>query len=292
MILVRDHYIRTWNFPDINAVATLGPSEPFRYRQHAERTMKVGLSPLVRAAACIVVALAAHAVGAAEIRVLSTPTLKTALSDLRAEFDRSSGHRLVMQFDSVAALKRRIEGGEKFDVTVLLPSAIDDLVLQNKVVRQSVSIVARASVGVAVRADDPHPSIGTVDDLKKLLADSGAYAYAADSASGKYFLKMLERLELPNAQAKLKAVPGGAVIDAIARGDADLTVITVPNIVGVPGVRLAGLLPEALQNHTTFSAAIAASLPDDEPARAFLEFLRSEAAGQALVRRGFERVAP
>ena len=245
-----------------------------------------------RAVACIAFGAAAAAVGAAEVRVLSTPTLKTALIDLQPEFERATGHRLVMQFDSVAALKRRIEDGERFDVAVLLPAAIGDLERQHRLAQKSAAILARASVGIAVRADDRHPPVRSTEELKQLLADSASYAYAADSASGAYFLKVLDSLAMPDARARLKVVPGGKVIDAIARGDADLTVITVPNIVGVPGVRLAGLLPEELQNHTDFSAAIAASLADEAPARALIQFLKSDAAGAVFVRRGFERVVP
>lgn len=246
----------------------------------------------LQAVVCIAFGVAAGFAAAAEIRVLSTPTLKSALSDLQPEFERATGHRLVMQFDSVAALRRRIEAGEQFDVTVLLPAAISDLERQHRLAEKSSSILARASVGIAVRADDRHPSVRSMDEFKQLLADSASYAYAADSASGAYFLKVLDRLQMPDARAKLKVVPGGGVIEAIVRGEADLTVITVPNIVGVRGVRLAGLLPEELQNHTDYSAAMAASLGDESPAHALLQFLRSDAAGVVFVRRGFERVAP
>lgn len=245
-----------------------------------------------RVAACVAVGLATAIADAADIHVLSTPTLKSVLLDLQPEFERTTGHRLLMQFDSVSALKRRIEAGEPFDVTVLLPAAISDLERQHRVAEKSAFVLARASVGIAVRADDPHPPVRSIDDLKRLLADSNSFAYAADSASGAYFLKVLDSLQVPDARTKLKVVPGGRVIDAIARGEADLTVITAPNIVGVPGVRLAGLLPEELQSRTEFSAALAAAASDEASARSLLQFLKSEAAGAVFVRRGFERVAP
>ena len=57
----------------------------------------------------------------AEIRVLSTPTLKTTLDELGPKFERATGHKLVTKFDAVAVLKRQIEAGETFDA-ILLPA--------------------------------------------------------------------------------------------------------------------------------------------------------------------------
>ena len=246
------------------------------------------LTSLRTAMTCVLFVIVGHA-AAADIRVLSTPTLKTALDDLRPEFERATGHHLVLQFDSVAALKRRIESGEAFDLALLLPAAIDDLAAQRLVRAASATPIARAAVGVAVRAGAPHGAVESVKGLRDLLLQSKSFAYAADSASGAYFLKVLDALEIPQLRSRLRPVPGGAVIEAIARGDADVTIITTPNIVGVAGVELAGLLPTSLQNYTTFVGAVAAPLDDSAPAYALLKFLKSDSARDVLTRRGFER---
>src|SRR5437879_2083248 len=104
---------------------------------------------------------------AAEIRVLSTPTLKTTLDELGPKFERATGHKLVTKFDAVAALKRQIEAGEMFDVTILLPVAIDDLIKQGKVVGRT--DISRSAVGVAVRAGTSKPDVGSIDALKCTL---------------------------------------------------------------------------------------------------------------------------
>jgi molybdate transport system substrate-binding protein len=250
--------------------------------------MRSVIFSLRSAIACLLAVVVAHA-AAADILVLSTPTLKTALEDLRPGFERSTGHRLVMQFDSVAALKRRIEAGEAFDLALLLPTAIDDLAKQRLVRPESKTSIARAGVGVAVQAGAAHGAVESVEGLRDLLLLSKSFAYAADSASGAYFLKVLDALEIPQARSRLRPVPGGAVVEAIARGEADVTIITVPNILGVAGVELAGLLPASLQSYTTFVGAVAAPLDDGAPAYALLRFLKTDAARDALARRGFER---
>ena len=84
------------------------------------------LAAVARVALWLALSQAATA-WAADIKVLSTPTLKSTLAELGPQFERTSGHRLLIKYDSAAALKRQIEAGEAFDVTILLPPLIDDL---------------------------------------------------------------------------------------------------------------------------------------------------------------------
>ena len=147
-------------------------------------------------------------------------------------------------------------------------------------------------MGVAIRTGAKRPDVSSVEGLKGALTRAESYAYAADSASGAYFVKLLERLDVPNAQAKLKAVAAGAVMDAVAHGEAELTIITVPNIVGVPGVALAGRLPDALQNYTTFVGAVSSKTVVSAPARELLRSLAAPESTAAFAQHGLERLVP
>ncbi len=228
----------------------------------------------------------------ADIIVFSTPTLRHALEELAPEFERSTGHRLVATYDSAAALQRRIAAGAEFDVALLLPGLIDDLAKHGRVDPASATPLARAAAGVAVHTGLPVPDVATVPALKAALIQARSYAYGPDSASGGYFVQLLDRLQVPDAHAKLRPVAGGHVMAAVASGDADLTVITIPNIVGVPGVTLAGKLPDSLQKYTVFAAGVAASAPASAPGRELIRFLMSPPATAAFERHGLERATP
>ena len=78
----------------------------------------------------------------------------------------------------------------------------------------------------------------------------------------------------------------------MARGDAELTVITVPNIIGTPGLELAGLLPPELQNYTVFTAGEAAHSGASQAVKVFLDFLGGPEATAVLKAKGLERVRP
>lgn len=253
--------------------------------------MRISLLPKLLMIVLLLVADAGFA-SAAEVKVFSTPTLKSAMDVLGPQFERATGHKLMLTYNSAAALKHRIEGGEPFDVAILLPPMVDDLARQGRVATGTRTDVARSVVGVAIHAGLPKPDVNTVDALRQTLLHAKSISYAADSASGAYLVGLLDRLGIAaEAKPQLKVVPGGRVIEAVASGEAELTVITVPNIVGVPGVELAGLLPAELQHYTVFSAAIAAQPKDAKAAEALVKFLMSPQATSVLETKGLERIA-
>jgi len=169
-----------------------------------------------------------------EIKVLSTPTMKSSLQELGPTFERQTGHRLATRFDNAATLKRQVEAGEPFDVLILLPAQIDDLIGQGRIVAATRTDVAKAMVGMAMRADLPPIDISTVDAFKVALLGVRSLSWSPESASGAYFVGLLDRLGIAErVKPRLVAVPGGEVVEAVAKGSADATVITVPNIVDV-----------------------------------------------------------
>lgn len=247
---------------------------------------------IVAAAFVIAAYLGPLSAAADEIVVFSTPSLKPVLDHLGPKFEGSTRHTLKINYAAVAALKREIDGGAAFDVALLLPAPVDDLIKEGKAVRASRTDLAVALVGVAVRKGIPRPDVSSTDALRRSLLSTNSAAYGADSASGKYFLSLIDRLGIgPQMQAKLKTVSGNPV-EAVARGDADLTVITVPNIITVQEVELAGLLPSPLQNATTYTAVVSAAAENSATANAFIQYLSSADATAAFIANGLQRPMP
>ena len=61
------------------------------------------------------------------LRVLVSNGMKGSLEELRPQCEKAVGRSLAIQFGSTAALKKRIEMGEAFDVTIITTEAIGDL---------------------------------------------------------------------------------------------------------------------------------------------------------------------
>ncbi|HEV8096708.1 MAG TPA: substrate-binding domain-containing protein, partial [Burkholderiales bacterium] len=99
---------------------------------------------------------------AAEIKVLASPGVRGAVSELVPQFERATGHKVVTDFVVIAVIKRRIEAGEPFDIAIPSPELIDDLVKQGKVAADTRTVFGRTGLGVAVRKGIPKPDISTV----------------------------------------------------------------------------------------------------------------------------------
>ena len=229
---------------------------------------------------------------AAEIKVLTAGAFKQVLLALLPDFERTTGHKVRVENDTVGALSKRIAGGEAFDLAVLTPAAVNDLSGKGKFVAGSRVNLARVGVGVVVKEGAPKPDIGSVDAFKRALLAAGSVAYidpAAGGSSGIYVAGLLDKLGISGeVKPKAKLIPGGAVAEHIARGEAELGIHQISEILPVKGVTLVGPLPAEIQNYTVYAAGIGAQAKEGEAAKALLKALSGPAAAEVRKSRGME----
>jgi molybdate transport system substrate-binding protein len=211
----------------------------------------------------------------AELKVLSAGAVKAVVSELAAQFERETGHTVRIDFDTVGALRRRA-GSEAADVLILTDVAVDDLTGRG-IVPGTRTDLARVGIGVAVKEGAPRPDISTPEAFKRAIMAASSIVYVDPSkgaTSGIHFASVLERLGIAE-QVKGKTLlwPGGFAAEAVAKGQAELCVHQISEILPVPGVVLVGPLPKELQKVTTYSAGLAAQSQSPEAARAFLAYL-------------------
>ena len=228
--------------------------------------------------------------GASEIKVLSTIALGQAWHELRPRFE-ATGHTLTLVLGTSGGINKRVADGETGDVIVSTSGGIEGLAKAGKVTAGTSVPVARSQVGLAVLKGAPRPDISTPEALKRTLLAAKAVAYsdpAGGGASGIHLARVLDRLGISqqvNARAKLgRAVPNG---EALVRGEADIAVQQIPELLSVPGVEVIGPLPGDLGNTTTFSAALLATTRDPAAAKALVDFLRSPETVATLKAKGF-----
>jgi molybdate transport system substrate-binding protein len=174
----------------------------------------------------------------------------------------------------------RIKGGETADLAILIGPAIDQLLKQGKAKAGSRADLARVGNGVSVRAGAPKPDIGSVDAFKRALLEAKSVAYSSTGASGIYFEGLIQRLGIADQmKAKLKPVPGAAG-ELVAKGEAELAVQQISELVAVPGTELVGPFPPELQDVTVFSAAVFADSKQAAAAQALVKFLSTPAAAR------------
>ena len=250
------------------------------------RIVLLGLAMVVMAAG------APRGAAGAEIKVLTAGAFKQVLLALLPDFERTSGHKVTVENDTVGALTKRIEGGEAFDLAVLTPKAVDDLAKEGKFAAGSRVNLARVGVGVVVKDGTPKPDISSVAAFKQALLAAKSVAYidpAAGGSSGIYVAGLLDKLGIAGeVKPKAKLIPGGAVAEHVAKGEAELGIHQISEILPVKGVTLVGPLPAEIQNYTVYAAGIGAHAKESDAAKALLKTLTSPAAAEVLKSKGME----
>ena len=242
-------------------------------------------------AACLVLA-ATPAAHADNLKLLTTGAFKPAAQDIVAAFERQTGHKVNIVNDTAGALRQRVAGGEKFDVLVLTQEGLDGLVGTRKIDDSSITPLAKVGIGVGVPLSAPQPNIASVEGLRRTLLEARAVAYidpASGGTSGIYLAKLFQTMGIgPEIAKKAVLVRGGAAAERVARGEADIALQQASEIKMVPSVKFAGLLPEQVQNYTTYSGAIAADTTVLQAATALMAALSDPSADAILKRRGLE----
>jgi molybdate transport system substrate-binding protein len=231
-------------------------------------------------------------VAGTEIKLMSSGGLKAVIAELSEAFQGAGSHKLLAVFGPPAAIKTRIEGGEAVDVAVMSQALIDDLVKQRKLSADGRVTLARSGLGLAVGAGAPKPDISTVEKFKRVLLEAKSLVYtdpAGGGASGIHFAKVIAQLGIAqevNAKARLNS--GSYNAEFVARGEAELAIQQISEILPVKGAELVGPLPEGVQLITAFAAAIGANTKARPAAEQLIGFLGSDEARRVIRANGME----
>ena len=172
---------------------------------------------------------------------------------------------------------------------ILSAEAIDDLVSQGSVVAGSKVDLARSAIGVAVRKGAKKPDIGSPDALKRALLAAKSVSHSKTGMSGIHFATVPAHLGIAD-EMKSKIVipdPGTPVGEVVARGDAEIGIQQISELLPVDGVEIVGPLPAELQKITTFSAGVLAAAKEPATAGELVKYLAAEAP-RLLKEKGLE----
>lgn len=224
------------------------------------------------------------------ITALASNGIKAVLDDLSPQFERATGQKLTLEYDLAANLKRRIDGGERFDLAIVTPAVADDLVKSGKLAAATRTTIARSILSVAIRAGASKPDIRTSDGFKRALLDAKAVAYAREGASGAGFMQATEKLGIADRVKKMPVASGEAVGQAVVRGDATYGILPLSEILPVNGAEVLGPFPPDVRTYVVMVAAVSSSSGNAKAANSLIDFMTAPAANATIVRHGMERV--
>jgi molybdate transport system substrate-binding protein len=216
---------------------------------------------------------------AAEIKVIAGGSMTASMNALAAPFEKASGHKLSIHFDSTPNIIARVNSGTPFDVVVVPVDVFKDATAKARFAPGPTVDIARVGYGVIVRTGAPKPDISTPDAFKTALLAAPSIAFLPASAAGAYVTKVFERLgisEEMKAKTKVQAAPA-QIAPAVAKGEAELGVF-LTNVLVAPGVELVGPFPGDLQQELVFTSAVAADTKEADAAKALIDYLKTQEA--------------
>ncbi|MEP7031175.1 MAG: molybdate ABC transporter substrate-binding protein [Pseudolabrys sp.] len=214
----------------------------------------------------------------ADIKVISAGAVHSMVTALGPEFERDTGNKLNLNFNTAGAMRDRIKGGETCDLVILSESIIADLAKLGFVVPGSITDLGRTVTGVMVREGAPLPDISTPEAFKQALLNAKSVAYTDPKSGGSggiVFAAMLEQLGIADAVNK-KAVFGNRGTEsaqAVADGRAEIGTTFISEALPVKGAKVVGPLPGHLHNANTYTAAVHAKAVSSDAAMAFIRYL-------------------
>jgi molybdate transport system substrate-binding protein len=167
-------------------------------------------------------------------------------------------------------------------------SPVDRWIEEGKLVAATRTDIARSGIGVEVRAGARKPDISSVEAFKRALLDAKSIAYLR-TGSGIYLQGLLERLDIAEAVRPRVTRPESDIVsELVAKGDVELGMVVITQILTTPGVELVGPLPPEVQSYVVFAAGVSVNSKAPDAAARLIKFLTGPAAIPVIKAQGME----
>ena len=251
---------------------------------------RISLAMLTLTLTLTLTLVVARGAQAEPLSVWSAGATQAPMVELVQRYQSQSGNTVKIEFAPVGALLKKLAEGGRPDVLLLSQDVARDVDQMGLTAAGSAQPVASVGVGVAVRAGAALPDISTVDALRTALLNAKSITYINPSkgTSGKHFARVLEQLGIA-AQVQSKTLLGeaGFVVEPVARGEVEMGIQQITEILPVPGVTLVGPLPDAVQKITTYTIAKTRFARDPALADAFVQYILDGDSWNVFKRKGF-----
>ena len=233
----------------------------------------------------ILAALQDTTVLAAEVKIFTSRAIATVLEVIGPEFERTTGNKLNVISGFSPVFVRQINAGEPFDVIASPPGTIDGLAKDGKVLAETRTKLVRSGTGVEVRKGAPKPDISSTEGFKRALLNAKSIGYLPTAGVP----QLIERLGIGDTIKHKVTIPDTDVVsELVAKGELELGVVVITQILTTPGVDLVGPLPPDIQFYVSFEGAVSSQSRAPDAARALINFLTGPVAIPVIKAQGME----
>ncbi len=249
----------------------------------------MNITTFLKAVPLLAIAWAGAAVHAATIAVFAAASLTDGLREIARDYQIKTGDKIEFNFAASSLLARQIEEGASADIFFSADEArMDALEKKGLVEKKSRRSRLSNSLVIVVAAD----STLSIQSPKDLTTEKIAHIALADPQSvpaGIYAREYLRNVHLWDAIAP-KVVPMAnvrAALAAVEYGDAEAGIVYKTDAAISKKTRVACAVPPQDAPKISYPMAVMKEAKEPKAARAFLEYLDSEAAGRVFAKFGF-----
>ena len=231
-----------------------------------------------------------------DVLAFAAASLKNALDDIAAQWQRESGKKAAISYAARNTLIKQIEQGAPADIFISADLDWMDYGQQKGLIKPDTrsNLLGNRLVLVAPKDSNISANIRPGFDLAALLKGGRLAMGNVDAVpAGKYGKAALEKLGawdgIKDKIAQAESVRAALLL--VARGEAPLGVVYQTDAASDPTVKIVGTFPE--NTHPPIIYPIALTKESTSPdASAFLNFIRSPAARPIFERQGFTVLGP
>jgi molybdate transport system substrate-binding protein len=227
------------------------------------------------------------------MRLLSAASIQEVFKEIIGDFERSSGHKVIIHYGTMGAITEWVGGGEEADLVISSLQSISSLVKDGKIEAASQTTISKVGVGIVTAPGATIPSVTSVEDLSRALLSAKTIVYADPSrggAAGIHIARVIQELGIAEQlRPKIKFGAGGDITEVtLAQGDGALGMTQISEIVGKPSAVFVGPFPEKIQNYTVFAVGKPIGAKQSDAVAAFLDFLKSPVAIATMKPKGMQ----
>lgn len=232
---------------------------------------------------------------AAELKVMVTGSMATPLKEIAESFAKRNGHTANVISGITASVTATLQTGETTDLVEVTSVGMDQLEKQKLILPGSRIEIAHALIGVAVREGAPVPDISSAEGLKRTLLEARSITFVNSRFGGQVSVNlkaMLDRLGITDEVTKKTTytTTGEEAIQRVVKGETEIVLAFVSEILPVKGAKWLGPMPSGLQFPTSYSAAIGAGSANPDLARALIAAITSPEGRRVIMDAGLDPV--
>lgn len=213
----------------------------------------------------------------AEINVFTPGVVYNAgIQELAASYTKETGIKVTVKAEGMGQLVNDVKKGTPIaDIVVAPVSFMDGMQADGTVVPGTAANIGRVHVGLAVRKGAPHPDISTPEKLGAALKAGGVVMYS-NPAGGSMEARIINDMlhQYPYFQGvRTKISTKGEGGEALVRGEGDMALQLICEVLNHPELELVGTVPEDLHAYIDTQVAVPARSTQADAARAFIAYM-------------------